>query len=178
MNIHNCKLLTPAALLSGLILAAAALTATSIPDNSRTGSTTQAGTPSLKRDLLLVTYRTGGQDLGPEWKLMTGPAAPGGWRQRPVTVTLDVLSTTKPSDTLKHSKKHPQANDTRKHYGLSTSQLGALPSGQVWIGPIDVAGLDPNVTEALMPVTSGPPKLMLLVKKAETQFAVLSWWEQ
>jgi len=178
MNLHTCKLLTPAVLLSGLILAAATLTANSIPHDNRTGSTPQTATPSLKRDLLLVMYGTGGGDLGPEWKRVTGPAAPGGWLQRPVTVTLDVLSATNPGDTSKHSRKHQQAIDTQKHYGLSTSQLGALPNGQVWIGPIEVAALDPKMVEALMPVTSGPPKLMLLVKKAETQLTMLSWWEQ
>lgn len=61
-----------------------------------------------------------------------------------------------------------------KAYRLSLSELGTLPEGEVWIGPVHTGSkIGGRVTIGNMPTSSGP--MIMLLRDPDKE--VLQWWE-
>ncbi len=129
-------------------------------ETTSTGENPLSGAPPLStRDMVLVCYK-GIQSPGPGWENTAvdtgGGQRRGAWERR-VTVKL----------------RTSRAKGTNV-YGLSLSELGTLPGGEVWIGPVHGAsGIGRGVTIGNMPTSSGP-MIMLLLDPAKD---VLEWSE-
>ena len=127
------------------------------------GTSLQAQTSSppkeISRDMLLLylEYQNSGKPApGPEWQRKSVGGAGTGWERR-VTVH------------LRMSKA-----EGRKAYSLSLKELGTLPKGMVWIGPVPgSSAIEKGATIGNMPTSSGPMIMLLLDPGKE----VLQWWE-
>ena len=115
----------------------------------------QTGTQLMSTRDMLLLYQ-GNQNPGAGWEIKSTSFGTTEWERR---VTAN----------LRMSKA-----EGRRAYSLSLSELGELPEGGVWIGPVHGGSrIERGTTIGNMPTSSGAMIMLLLDPGKE----VLRWWE-